>query len=211
MLVFTLEDRFCVLWEAPMKSAKKHQRRFMGKFVLNYEEFRTLFCQIEMVLNSLPSSFLNDDPKDESPLITADLSMAAKLEALPSTVQVGQGAISVSQRNFKKRWACIQAKLTQFWKRRSKEYVASPQERSRWRDLGDLSLRLGDLVYTTHDNIPPLQWPTERVKKLYFGRHSIERVVKVKTGSREYNRAVHKLQELPLPSYWLEIRLICVE
>ena len=68
------------LWEAAIKSAKKHLRRVMGKGVLNCEELHTLFCQIEMVLNSRPISFLSDDPKDELPLTPADLCMGAKLE-----------------------------------------------------------------------------------------------------------------------------------
>ena len=74
----------------------------MGNCVLNYEALQILFCQIEMVLNSRPISFLSDDPKDELPLTTADLCMGAKLEALPSTVEVGQDAISVSHCNSKK-------------------------------------------------------------------------------------------------------------
>ena len=93
----------------------------MGKYVLINEELQTLFCQIEMVVNSRPISFLNDDPKDESALTLTDLYIGAKLEALPSTVEVGQDAISISHCNSEKRGACIQAKLTHFWKRWSKE------------------------------------------------------------------------------------------
>ena len=66
-------------------------------------------------------------------------------------------------------------------------------------------------MYITDDNVPPLQWPLVRVQQLYVGRDSIVRVVKVKTRSGDYNRAVHKLRKLPLPSYRLEIRLICVK
>ena len=90
------------LWEAAIKRAKKHLRRVMGKCVLNYEELETLFCQIEMVLNSRPISSLSDDPKDELPLTPADLCMGAKLEALPSTAEVSQDAISASHCNSKK-------------------------------------------------------------------------------------------------------------
>ena len=56
-------------------------------------------------------------------------------------------------------------------------------------------------MYNTDDNVPPLQWPLGRVKQLYVGRDSIVRVVKVQTRSGEYNRAVHKLRKLPLPTY----------
>ena len=73
----------------------------MGDCVLNFEEFQTFLCQIKMVLISRPITFLGGDPKDELPLTAADLCLAAKLEALPSTVEVDQGAISVSHCNSK--------------------------------------------------------------------------------------------------------------
>ena len=81
----------------------------------------------------------------------------------------------------------------------AREYVASLQERSKW--IKEVSnLKLGDLVYINDDIVLPLQWPLGRVKQLYVGRDSIVRVIKIKTGGREYNRAVHKLRKLPLPS-----------
>ena len=45
------------LWEAAIKSAKKHLLRVMGKCVLYYEELQDLFYQIEIVLNSTLSVF----------------------------------------------------------------------------------------------------------------------------------------------------------
>ena len=89
--------------------------------------------------------------------------------------------------------------MTHFWKRWSKD-VASLQERSNWRnEVPDL--KLGDLMYITDVNVPPLQWPLGRVEQLNVGRDCILRVVKVKTGSGDYNRAVHKLRKQHLPSY----------
>ena len=178
---------------------------------------RPFFCKIEIlnfvvlnivVLNSRPISFLCGDPKGELLLTRADLCLRSKMEALPSTVELSQ--VSVSHCNSKKRWACIQAKLTYLWNRWSKEYFATLHQRSKWRNEVP-NLKLGDLVYITDDNVPPLQLPLGRVKQLYVGRNSIVRVAKVKTGSGENDRAVHKLRKLTLPSYRLEIRLTCIE
>ena len=90
-----MTSHFDGLWEAVIKSAKKHLRRVMGKCLLSYEELQTFFCQIEIVLKYRPISFLSDDLKDELSLIPADLCMGAKLEALPSIVEIGQDAFSV--------------------------------------------------------------------------------------------------------------------
>ena len=86
----------------------------MGKCVLNYEKLQTFFCQIEVVLNSRPSSFLSDDSKDELPLTPAELCMGAKLEALPSTVEVSQDAISNSHCNSKNKMGLYPSKIDTF-------------------------------------------------------------------------------------------------
>ena len=72
------------LWEAAVKSAKKHVRRTMGKSVLTFDELTTLFCQIEAVLNSCPISVMSDDPNEVEPLTPAHLSIGHRLDVLPS-------------------------------------------------------------------------------------------------------------------------------
>ena len=85
-----------------------------------------------------------------------------------------------------------------FWTRWCKEYVSSLQERGRWNSEKD-NLKLGDIVYITDDNIPPLQWPIGRVIYVYSGPDKFVRVVKVKTATGIYYRAVHKLRKMLLP------------
>ena len=72
------------LWEAAVKSAKKHLCRTMGNSVLTFEELTTLFCQIEAVLNSRPISVMSDDPNEVEPLTPAHLSIGHRLDVLPS-------------------------------------------------------------------------------------------------------------------------------
>ena len=96
-----------------------------------------------------------------------------------------------------KRWSFTQNLLHGFWKRWSKEYVSSLQERGKWTS-GKENLKLGDIVYITDDNTPPLQWPIGRVIHLYSGPDRFVRVVKIKTTTGIYNHAVHKSQRIPL-------------
>ena len=42
------------LWESAIKRAKQHLRKVMGNKILSFEELTTLFCQIELILNSRP-------------------------------------------------------------------------------------------------------------------------------------------------------------
>ena len=72
------------LWEAGIKSAKKHLRRIMGKSIFNFEELSTVFCQIENVLNSMPIGLVSDDLKDEVILTPGHLISGSKLECYPT-------------------------------------------------------------------------------------------------------------------------------
>ena len=94
------------LWEAAVKSAKKHLRRTMGNNVLNYEELCTLFCQIENVLNSRPISPVSEDPNDENVITPADLCNGNKLDLLPSLSTSTPANIDACLPS--KRWLCVQ-------------------------------------------------------------------------------------------------------
>ena len=167
----------------------------MGNNVLNYEELCTLFCQIENVLNSRPISPVSEDPNDENVITPADLCNGNKLDLLPSLSTSTPANIDACSPS--KRWIYVQNLLNGFWKRWSKEYVSSLQERGKWTTERE-NLKLGDLVYITDDNAPPLQWPIGRVIYVYSGPDKFVRVVKIKTATGIYNRPVHKLRKMPL-------------
>ena len=52
------------LWEAAIKSFKFHLKRVLGENSLTYEELSTLFCNIEVCLNSRPLCPVLDDSSD---------------------------------------------------------------------------------------------------------------------------------------------------
>ena len=187
------------LWESAIKRAKQHLRKVMGNKVLSFEELTTLFCQIELIRNSRPICPLSEDPNDDTILTPAHLCLGGKLESLPlkesvviprsETIDDASDATSV------KKWAHLQNLTIHFWKRWAKEYVTSLQERNKWKQETS-DLKVGDVVYETDDNTPPLQWPLARVSYVYSGPDKYVRVVKIKTANGTYNRSVHKLRKL---------------
>ncbi|XP_039304376.1 uncharacterized protein LOC105201305 [Solenopsis invicta] len=54
------------LWEAAVKAMKYHMTRIIGNAHLTYEEFQTVLCKIEAILNSRLITPLSADPNDHS-------------------------------------------------------------------------------------------------------------------------------------------------
>ena len=75
--------------------------------------------------------------------------------------------------------------------------MSTLQESNKWK-LEVEPLKVGDVVYITDDNVPPLQWPLGKVTHVFSGPDKFVRVVKVKTAIGTYSRPVHKLRKLPL-------------
>ncbi len=62
------------LWEAEIKSMKRHMHRVIGLQTLTYEEILTVINQIEAVLISRPLFQLSNDPNDLAALTPANIS-----------------------------------------------------------------------------------------------------------------------------------------
>ena len=200
-LITPRAPHFGGLWEASIKSAKNHLRRVMGNNVLTVEELTTLFCQIEWVLNSRPIGVLSEDPKDPKHLTPAQLCCGGNLEAFP--MKTSSVPDDIKKCSPQKRWVFLQNLIGSFWKRWTKEYVSSLQERIKWKSENE-NLGISELVYLTDDNVAPLQWPLGRITYVYSGPDKFVRVVKVKTSNGIFNRPVAKLRKLPLLNDSLE-------
>ena len=178
------------LWEAAVKSAKKHLRKVIGLTVLNFEELTTVFTQVEAVLNSRPLIPLSSDPNDLEALTAGHFLIGAPLTALPETFK--ENTTSPLQR-----WKLVQSLCQQFWKRWHKEYLSTLQQRFKWKTEQPV-IAPGDLVFVAEDNLPPLQWALGRVVETYLGNDKLARVAKVLTNGRTLMRPIVKLRRLPM-------------
>lgn len=97
------------LWEAAVKSMKKHLRRVVANVKLTFEEFSTILTQIEACLNSRPLVPLPHDDDGVEALTPGHFLIGRPLEALPDP------AFSYRNVSLLKRWHLSQALLRQFW------------------------------------------------------------------------------------------------
>ena len=77
------------LWEAGVKSTKKHVRRQMGLVRLNFEEVSTFLTLIEAILNSRPLIALSTDSNGAEILTPEHFLIGAPMTALLEKVVGG--------------------------------------------------------------------------------------------------------------------------
>lgn len=180
------------IWEAGIKSCKFHIKRVIGESILVYEDFSTILCQVESILNSRPLCPLSNDPHDLIPLTPAHLLIGRSLVAVP------EGDLTVLPSNRLDQYQKIQALVQSFWKRWSAEYLSQLQIRYKWKSSTYPNIQVGSLVLLKEENLPPLKWSTGRILKTYPGKDGVVRVADVKTNKGLYRRAINKLCVLPV-------------
>lgn len=179
------------LWERAVQSAKKHMRRVIGDQVLTIEEFTTLVCRVEAMLNSRPLTPMSSDPSDLDVLTPGHFLTGGPLVSLPEIDQTN------TPMNRLRRWRLLQSFAQHIWKRWHREYLHTLQNRPKWTN-SQKNFEIGDLVLVHEDNVSPLQWKRGRVTKVIPGRDQVVRVVEVKTASGLFTRPTVKLSPLPV-------------
>ena len=182
------------LWEAAVKSTKFHLRRIMGDRHLSLEEFSTLLCQIEALLNSRPLIPMSEDPADYRVLTPGHFLIGDHLQAVPQRNLLRQNENSLS------RWEKQQQVLQHFWDVWSKDYLQLLQSKPKWLKSRP-NVQPGQLVLVQDSTVAfaPGKWNIARVHQLYPGQDGMVRVVSVKyPNGTILKRPIVKISPLPL-------------
>ncbi|XP_018402564.1 PREDICTED: uncharacterized protein LOC108779585 [Cyphomyrmex costatus] len=180
------------LWEAAVKSAKRHLSRITGKASLTFEELQTIFCEIEAILNSRPLTPLSEDPNDLSSLTPGHFLIGTPLNSFPyhDLTDVNENRLL--------RWQRVEQARQHFWSRWSKEYLHTLQERNKWRVNKGEQLRPNQMVLLKQQGLAPLHWLLGRVEEIHLGPDGIARAATVRTAKGQYTRPLTKIAILPM-------------
>ena len=180
------------LWEAAVKSMKRHLRRVVSTVKLTFEEMSTILTQIEACMNSRPLTYLSSDEDALEPLTPGHFLVGKALQSIPDPSQ------SFRSLSLLRRWDLCQCLTRHFWARWSKEYLIQLRKITKWK-LPSRNVTVGDIVVLQEDGLVPSKWQLARVTEVHPGRDGIVRVASVKTSNGTYKRPVTKLALL-LPS-----------
>ncbi len=173
------------LWEAAVKSLKRHLRRVVGESKLTFEEYSTVLTQVEACLNSRPLCPLPDSDDGFAALTPGHFLIGRPLEALPDY------SLSYQPNSLLRRWHLCQALVRRFWQRWSSEYLTTLARFTKW-NHPDRNFEVGDLVCLREEELFSTKWPLARVVAVHPGRNGVVRVLTVKTAKGTYKRPVAK-------------------
>lgn len=176
------------LWEAGVKSFKKHFKKVTENKKYTFEEFATLLIRIEAVLNSRPLSTMSDDPFELLALTPGHFLRGAPMVAAP------EAAVDTPLLD---RWEKLKSLQHQFAIRWKDEYLKELQRRYKWQRPKE-NLKANQLVVVKDDQLPPCEWRIGRVKEVYQGRDGYVRVANIRTANGTITRDITRL--CPLPS-----------
>ena len=147
-------SHFGGIWEAAVKSMKRHLRRILGLQTLKYEEL--ILQQIEATLNSRPLFPMSDDPNDCRTLTPAHFIM-------------GDSLLSIAREDIvvpaTQRLKLLERIQQDFWKSCSRDFFVELRIRKKWFRTGP-GINMSDLALVAEDNGAPLVWKLARVSKL---------------------------------------------
>ncbi|XP_048262528.1 uncharacterized protein LOC125385266 [Bombus terrestris] len=133
------------LWEAAVKSFKRHLRRVAGNELLTFENLNTLIIEIESIFDSRPLTPISSDPND-------------LLVLTPDHFLIGDALTSFRERDFRdtpsnrlSSWQHIQRVKQHFWRRWHREYLNELNIRNKW-SKGSHDIREGTVVVLREDN-----------------------------------------------------------
>jgi hypothetical protein len=196
------------LWEAAVKKMKFHLKRVIGNRHLTTEEFNTLLCQIEAILNSRPLTQMSDDPNETSALTPGHFLVGRALVALPHP------DLTELPPNRLDRWQMLQRYLQDIWKSFSRDYLSTLQSRPKWyMPLPDLAPGILVLLLDNDSKIGPQTWRLGRITYVSPGDDDKTRVCDVmlkstvpdpkdplqhKVKSTVLRRSISKVSPLPI-------------
>jgi hypothetical protein len=174
-------------------------RRVVGRAKLDYQEFVTLVCELNGMLNSRPISYVYDTVGEEDPITPSKLWCGKNITMFPPFYEA-RGDLR-DPNICRKRLKYLDKVLTHFWNRFSTEYLSSLSERHLSRNLprDGRQPKIGELVLVKNDKLPRGRWKIARVIKVTPGSDGVVRRVELKLPCTEPRTELSRPPRLLVP------------
>ncbi|XP_053698926.1 uncharacterized protein LOC128745885 [Sabethes cyaneus] len=180
------------LWEAAVKTAKRHLFRQLGSTRLSFEDYYTILHQIEAAMNSRPLLPMSDDPNNLAALTPGHFLTGSSLQALPDPdlLHTPVNALDHLQR--------LQQHVQKFWSHWRSEYLQELIKDTKRAARND-EIQPGRMVILVDEMLSAIRWPLARIIQIHPGSDNLTRVVTLHTAKGIITRPITKICLLPVP------------
>lgn len=176
-------------WEACMKSCKFFIKRAGNLSNLTFNQFYTLTCKIEAILNSRPLCKNSSDSTDVLAITPFQLVTLRSFKL--SALDIIQENLPLTKRLI---WA--NDLLHEFWRHFELEVLSAATKRYKWRSQAQ-PVTLDEVCLLMDPTQTPGQWKLGRIIKLYPDEKGVVRRVDLKTEAKDVvHRATNKIVPL---------------
>lgn len=175
------------VWERCIRTVRKVMKALLKQQVLDDEGLSTLMYEVESIVNGRPITKVSDDAKDLNALTPNHLLLLRAGTTIPP------GVFCKDDNYGCRRWRQVQYLSNVFWRRWTREYLPSLQQRQKW-NKPLLNLAVNDIVLLLDENLPRSVWPLGRVLEVYHNqKDGLVRSAKIKTRTSELVRPIDKI------------------
>ncbi|XP_063537617.1 uncharacterized protein LOC134747015 isoform X2 [Cydia strobilella] len=179
------------LWESSIKLTKYHLKRVLGLSLLTYEQFVSILYQVESMVNSRPLCPLPSSNPDYPVLTPAHFLIGKAPNSLPDE------DYNHVPKNRLTHYQLLQQITQDFWRRWSRDYIGTLQERTKWRSARGPSLAVDTVVLVRDERLPPCRWRLGKIVATQPGRDGVTRVAVIRTARGDIQRAFNNICPLP--------------
>uniref|UniRef100_A0A1B0C9K2 Uncharacterized protein n=1 Tax=Lutzomyia longipalpis TaxID=7200 RepID=A0A1B0C9K2_LUTLO len=176
-------------WERLIGTVKRVLDVILKERTPTDEILKTLFTEIEYMMNNRPLTFVSIDPQDETALTPNQLIHGHERELNPL------GEFSDADMISRRPWRKSQRLADMFWQRWTREYLPELARRSKWNEKQQ-PIQIGDVVLISDEREARGHWPLGRIVDVMPGADGRVRTVEVQTSKGTYRRPVAKIVPL---------------
>ncbi|XP_063529012.1 uncharacterized protein LOC134740471 isoform X6 [Cydia strobilella] len=132
-------------------------------------------------------------------LVTNHMRALFDVEPVPSTPSGLRGLESANFLAALRRFIARRGKPKEldFWRRWSRDYIGTLQERTKWRSARGPSLAVDTVVLVRDERLPPCRWRLGKIVATQPGRDGVTRVAVIRTARGDIQRAFNNICPLP--------------
>jgi hypothetical protein len=138
------------VWERLIRTVRRVLFAVIPAGRISDECLRTIFCEVESIVNSRPLTKVSDDVNDASAISPNQLLYLNDASHFPECAQ--QADV------YRNGWKCVQHIASEFWRQWLRQYLPELNRRNKWQDRAK-SIKLGDVVLVMDECLPRCVWP----------------------------------------------------